>query len=285
MKLKKQADILDLQVNFYGIPLPDKNYHYQLIDSFVIQSLDDNEEQFSPEHLFLNSYEQLAERYLTIEETDYNRLMSVGRELPSDYFDRFYNLHWVWVDGVVSDENHFLWFLKNLAHLAELRISFANLSQAFYSELPSFCSLRYFTLDEYEQFQLDFEFFGKFRNLTWFVVTQNLSLKSAKSLVKAFGYLKKRNDFDLELNGKKFSVKRLPAGDYRLLDTLRYDELDLRTKCDRFSENVGKNKLKSRRFDPDRFEEELDSWSTLKRGTINEICEHLEKIENGEIIF
>lgn len=87
--------------------------------------------------------------------------------------------------GAIEDANHFLAFLKSLRSLRSLQLENPELDQEFYDQLPASAPpLSYFRLDQDEEPELNFDFVGKFRNLSVIQIYQHLTLPPFKSLAR-----------------------------------------------------------------------------------------------------
>lgn len=117
----------------------------------------------SSEHLYMKNYPtNLQDQLGFLQTVDYNCLMSLVSEVPSDYFRRFFNICCVIANGEIRDPIHFKSFLMGVEFLDILNLINPSLQQSWYDDLPDWCGrLRYIDLQEKEEIELNFDFLAR----------------------------------------------------------------------------------------------------------------------------
>lgn len=194
----------DLQFYLCGVQLTD---NLDEID-FGVPQENGAIESISDEYFYLRNYGRLQEEPVEFAaEVNYTSLMSVaGERLPADYFDKFPNLEAITADDRVNDQEHFLWFLQNLkSKICKLELENTGLDQTFYDALPAYCSPYDVQIAESRE-ELNFSFLSKFEYLVNTLISQELSLDSARSLVDSHANLKHFAELQFRFKGQDLHV-------------------------------------------------------------------------------
>lgn len=192
----------DLQFYLGGVQLTD---NLDEID-FGVRQKDGTIEIVSDERFYIRNYDRLQEGPLEfVNEANYTSLMSATDQIPADYFDRFVNVESVTADGRVGNQEHFLWYLKNQrSKLCQLKLENTGLEQNFYDSLPTFCSPYEIQINENQE--LNYDFLREFKHLkrTW--ILQELSLRSAKSLLESHANLRQFEELEFRFKNQILHV-------------------------------------------------------------------------------
>lgn len=161
----------------------------------------------SNEHLYMKNYPiNLQDQLGIIRTVDYSCLMSLVREVPCDYFRRFFNLRGVIANGEIQNPNHFKSFLLNIEFLDSLNLINPSLQQTWYDQLPDWCAhLRYINLQEKEEIELNFDFFAGL-DLKRYELNRELVLNSMKAIRILFE--NDRDDFQFKFRGKQSRIRK-----------------------------------------------------------------------------
>lgn len=188
MKAKQRANRSDLEVYFAGVRMA-KN---DLSDIEANLGVRIGNDRILPEELYLKHYDRLQDDLDFVWRVDYNRLLALKNPLPTDYFDRFWDLKEVKIIGPV-DEQHVLGFFQKARSLRTFDLHGPLFSQSFFDRLPDVCSPTILTLHECDEeknaIQLNFAFIGKLVRLTWIEFRRDLSWDSVKSLIPELQFI------------------------------------------------------------------------------------------------
>ena len=179
---RKALQRTNLQFYLSGLRLDD---NLDNID-FGIRQEDGTIKLMSNEYFYIRNYDRLqADPLEFVREMNYTNLMSVTNQLPTNYFDKFPKVEMITANKRVNSREHFLWYLQNLrSKICYLKFKNTGLNQTFYDSLPAFCSPCEIQIDESQE-ELNYNFLSGFGDLKRTVITQELSLKSAKTLLDA----------------------------------------------------------------------------------------------------
>ena len=90
-------------------------------------------------------------------------------QIPDNFFSKFHNIETIETNGLIIDQDHFIWFLNNLPLLNKLNLKNSKLNQAFFKQLPAELNLIEFRLLEVDSsYQIDLNFILKFKFLKLF---------------------------------------------------------------------------------------------------------------------
>ena len=179
--LLKQSRVqrrLGLQIYLFGIRL----------DRCV---LDQFKNRADKRALQLKNYEKLAEN-LAVYDINYNKLMeSVGTRLPmnqllGDLSRKFWKVQEINLTAKIEEDTVLVEFIQNCKCLSELSSKNSGLSQTFWNQLPSICSLNNLTVEEDGDTGLSFDFIGRMIFLKKFTTNQKLSLSTIAGLRELF---------------------------------------------------------------------------------------------------
>lgn len=213
LSVKRSLKRKHLEVYFGGLHVTDES----------IERIDLNERpdepEISNEHFYMKNYEHLQERIGFVNEVNYTRLMSLVDEVPADYLHKFPGIYSVTVDGAIRNEDHLLGFLRRLDDFDYLRLkNVSNLSQAFAERLPEACAnLWNFELSDSLDLELDYSFVRRFQKLAFITLQQELSLRSAKSIINVFSESSWLQDaLNFRCKGVFYRIERPIDGLYHL---------------------------------------------------------------------
>ena len=207
----QQLKRADFQFRFAGLKLTETTLDQ--ID-FDVQ-VEKGREVVYNESVYLKNYHLIESDALHfICKLDYNRLMSVGEDLPADFFERFAGVDKVRASAAVQDDRHFVWFLTSLRSCKRLWLADSQLSRDFFEyDLPIFVpSVTVLRMSAYDSFGLlfDFDFLYKLRHLKKLSISDALSLDAIRSFADLFESLRDTKiHFEFECLGRSVSVEKL----------------------------------------------------------------------------
>lgn len=121
---------------------------------------------------------------LSNHKVNYNEVMRASRgSLPSDFFQRFYNIQLVMAKNQIPDYLSFLLFLTKCINLRSLALCFVQIDPAFYTHLPKIYNLTNLSIQALPNEVIDYSFVTQLRYLTALDTNQTLSLRF---VVRAF---------------------------------------------------------------------------------------------------
>ena len=205
MNRKRSLRMYSLKVFFLGIQLVDNEDEINF--DGLQQRISEDRVELNLEKFCMDNYNRFKYNLKFICRVDYNNLMAVANEIPTDYFKKFYNLQAVTSIGRIINQEHFLEFLKSVKNLNELMLEYPNLNQSIYDRLPESCSLKSLKLKEGHQ--LNFDFTTKFKELKMLFLNQNVSLEVVKSLIGPSSLVTKLNyklGYVFNFNKIKFQI-------------------------------------------------------------------------------
>lgn len=133
--------------------------------------------------IYLNNYSNVANQLTFIKYINYNCWElndSISPGIPEDFIRKFVCLNGIWVTHQVNNELKFIDFLKNCSNYSFLKLNYSQLTQAFYSQLPTLCpTIKNLEIKEEPEIinNLDFDFLIRFNYLTGISTNKKLSIE------------------------------------------------------------------------------------------------------------
>lgn len=123
---------------------------------------------------YMDNYDEIEDDLDWITRINYSRL--INYKIPSDFFEKFYNIQEIRTTASIVDQKAFSEFTSNCVNLNILELINSNLNQNFYNQLPNICSISHLKINEDKIFKMDFKFILKMSNLINFETNQELVL-------------------------------------------------------------------------------------------------------------
>lgn len=169
----------------------------------------------------IDNYDDLEANLDFVRHINYNRLISLLPNQPSDLFNKYSNIKGITIESRIEDEHRLINFIKQCKKLYKMDICKSSLSQRFYDLLPSNCSLTCLEILK-NKVDLNFEFIMKMPYLYKFKTDQPILIDKNLNL-NDLNHLK---EFDFKVNGEKIGVTKLGKDKYDVYYKGEYYEGD-----------------------------------------------------------
>ena len=192
MKQKLVLRRTELKVYLQGVQLTDGN------------NLNDFKLKLRDTRFQIGNYANLYSNLFFINYVNYSHLIEMKKQVPGDYFNKFFRIRMVVVTTKVNRDN-FILFVSKLNFVEYLCLTNASLDQSLIDHLLDICNLKMLIVNENRTLNLDFACILKCKRLTHFRTNQpflgsfDLALKAFSRLTKLVKFVFAKDDETVEI--------------------------------------------------------------------------------------
>lgn len=148
---------------------PELKTYFQSVELVDCDKIEEYESAASILSFQINNYNSLCDNIAFDSEVDYNELMRlVNGTLPDDFYQKYFNIPSVSVEGKIKSKEHLVQFLKKLDYLKLLRLEETRLDQTFYDGLNVITRLTELYIIEKGRSNINYDFLLKLEILETF---------------------------------------------------------------------------------------------------------------------